>query len=85
MYLFILGILFTLIGLPTIECFMNFLSNRFELSSYKIIKQIYEIQKTMPEKEEEQQKKPKYPMGFSTSCEGFEIDVQENQEKQGEQ
>lgn len=77
---FVLGILLALIGLPAIECLTSLLSNKTQLQSYKIAKQIYDIQKSMPQQEEPQQKQKKYPMGF-TSCVGFEVNGQEEYEE----
>ena len=78
---FVLGVLFALIGLPAIDCLTSLLSNKTQLQSYKIAKQIYDIQKTMPQQEEPPQEQTKYPMGFSTSCVGFEVDGQEEYEE----
>lgn len=80
MQYFIFGILFTLIGLPTIENFVNFLANKFELQSYKIAKEIYQIQKTMPALQQ-QKEQHKNPIGFATPCIGFDVEEQEEYEQ----
>ena len=78
---FISGVLFTLIGMPIIEFFTTWLANQSELHSYKTAKKIHDIQKSMAPQEEEQvcEQKEKFPMGFATSCVGFEVNDQEEE------
>ena len=78
---FILGVLFTLIGMPIIDFFTTWLANQSELHSYKIAKKIHNIQNSMASQENEQivEQKEKIPMGFATSCIGFEVNNQEEE------
>ena len=77
---FIAGILFALVGLPTIDACTDWISNQSELKSYKIAKQIHDIQKTINSQDDKQiVQKPKYPMGF-TSCVGFEVNNEQQEE-----
>ena len=78
---FIMGFLFASVGIPLIDYLTTQLSNQSELHAHMVAKQIYEIQKTMNPQEQSAQES-KNPIGFATSCVGFEVDGQEEQEEE---
>ena len=77
---FILGMLFTLLALPLIDDIVTILANKTQLYSYQIAKKINDIKKQIDDNMNLQEENN--PIGFSTSCVGFEIDNPEIEEEE---
>ena len=78
---FILGVFFTLIGLPLIDDIVIILAKQTELYSYKILKKIYDIKKTINDDVLLSEEDGKNTIGFQTSCIGYEVENEVEEEQ----
>ena len=62
---FILGILFSYLGIPIMQCISSIISNKTQLINYKIAKQVYDIKKEMDLQQEEQPSISTQAIGFN--------------------
>lgn len=62
---FILGILFSYLGIPIMQCLSSILSNKTQLINYKIAKQVYDLKKEMNLLQEQQEPIATQAIGFN--------------------